>query len=80
MFSMAAAAMPRCRFAAAAALALSIRTLALRNEVAGSLTGSQRPQIHGHARPHAATTSTAKRHVRLHPAPSGDTSKVPPKQ
>ena len=80
MFSMAVAAMPRRRFAAAAALALSIPDISVANEVAGSLTGSQRPQMHGHARPHAATTSTAEPHVRLHPAPSGGTSKVPPKQ
>jgi hypothetical protein len=35
---------------------------------AGSLTGSQRPQIQGYIRPHPATAGWAKRHVRPHSA------------
>jgi hypothetical protein len=73
MFSMAAAAMPRCRFAAAAALALSIRTLALRNEVAGSLTGAndrRSTATPGHMQPRrvrpsgtSGCTGTVRRHL-----------------
>jgi hypothetical protein len=54
--------------------------ISVANEVAGSLTGSQRPQMRGYAMPHAAAAGVAKRHVRPHMAPPGDTSKVPSKQ
>ena len=50
------------------------------NEIAGSLTGSQRRQIPGYTRRHPAIAGTAKRHVRRLLALSSHTSKVPPKQ
>jgi len=50
------------------------------NEIAGSQTGSQRPQAQGCARPPPAIPAAVERHVRPRPAPSRHTSKVPPKQ
>jgi hypothetical protein len=50
------------------------------NENPGSLTGSQRPQISGYARPRPAILSATGPHVRPHSAPPGHASKVPPKQ
>jgi hypothetical protein len=53
---------------------------ALLNEIPGSQTGSQRPQVPGHTRPRPATTTPAERPVRRYPAPPGRASKVPTKQ
>ena len=50
------------------------------SQVAGSLTGSQRPQIQGYTGPQSAASGTAKQHVRRHLAPPSHTSKMPPKQ
>jgi hypothetical protein len=54
--------------------------MSVANGIAGSQTGSQRPQGQGHARPYSAISATAKRHVRLRPAPYRHVSKMPPKQ
>jgi hypothetical protein len=56
-----------------------IRTSASRR-FPGSQTGSQRPQLPGHARPYPAIATKAKQHVRPHPALPGHVSKVSPKQ
>ena len=45
----------------------------------GSQAGSQRPQIPGHAGLLSATIGAAQRHVRPHPATSGDYSNAPEK-
>ena len=50
------------------------------NENPGSLTGSQRPQTSGCARPRPAILSATRWHVRPHSAPRDHASKVPPKQ
>jgi hypothetical protein len=50
------------------------------NEITGSQLGSQRCQILGYVRPQSASVGAAKRHVRPHPASSGDGSSVPSKQ
>jgi hypothetical protein len=50
------------------------------NEITGSQLGSQRRQILGYVRPQSASVGAAKRHVRPHPASSGDGSSVPSKQ
>jgi transposase len=46
----------------------------------GSQTGSQRPQLPGHARPYPAIATTIKQHVRRYSALPSHTSKAPPKQ
>src|SRR5262249_30243900 len=54
--------------------------ISVAKQIRGSLTGSQRPQAPGHARPRSAILTAAKRHIRPYRATSGDTSKGPPNQ
>src|SRR5437868_10546140 len=55
-----------------------VGTLALLTRSRG-LTGSQRPQARGHARPRPAIITPAERHVRPRSATTSDATKVPPK-
>ena len=50
------------------------------NEIAGSQTGSQRPQAQGRVGPHPAIISAAGRHVGPHRATPGPVAGMPPKQ
>ena len=71
MFSMAVAAMPRRRFAAAAALALSIRTLALRTRSRGALRGANDRRCRatpGHMQPRRVRPSGTSGCIRHRPA------------
>jgi hypothetical protein len=60
--------------------AVSISNISVANKVAGSLTGSQRPQARGHVRPRPASLATAGTHVRRYHATPRDVTKMPPKQ
>jgi hypothetical protein len=54
--------------------------ISVANEIAGSQTGSQRPQAPSHSRPRQAILAAAERHVRPYRARSGHVSGLPPKQ
>ena len=54
--------------------------ISVANEVTGSLTGSRRPQMRGHAGPYTAIMAVAGRHVRPHLASLGHISKMSSKQ
>src|SRR5580704_3760124 len=58
---------------------LSIRTLGCKR-YSGEPTGEPTPSILSDSRPNSAINSTAKRHVRPHPALLGHVSKVPYEQ
>jgi hypothetical protein len=54
--------------------------ISVANGIPGSQKGSQRPQIAGYTRPHAAAADKAERHVRPRPAMLSGSSGVPPKR